>query len=129
MAPAMLRACDEFGMYVMDETFDMWNRCKSDYGLYFNEWWETDVTAKVRKDYHNPCVIGQVVGNVNVFMSVMDKYMDEITMQEAITKRLEKACAETDIAGYNYMTVKYEKDGENYPNRFIVGCETYPPEI
>ncbi len=26
MAPAMLRACDEIGMYVMDETFDMWNR-------------------------------------------------------------------------------------------------------
>ena len=41
MAPAMLRACDEIGMYVMDETFDMWNRLKSnyDYGLYFQQWW------------------------------------------------------------------------------------------
>ena len=50
MAPAMLRACDEIGMYVMDETFDMWNRLKSnyDYGLYFQEWWEKDVTAMVR---------------------------------------------------------------------------------
>ena len=195
MAPAMLRACDELGMYVMDETFDMWNRCKSDYdyGLYFNEWWETDVTAMVRKDYNHPCVIlysigneipeigtnhgarvayqisrkiksldntrytlaaingvyaagdsineivaevaaqagikGQAEGNVNVFMSVMDKYMDKIVMHEAITERLEKACAETDIAGYNYMTARYEKDGENYPNRVIVGSETYPPEI
>lgn len=195
MAPAMLRACDELGMYVMDETFDMWNRCKSDYdyGLYFNEWWETDVTAMVRKDYKHPCVIlysigneipeigtnhgarvayqisrkiksldntrytlaaingvyaagdsineivaevaaqagikGQAEGNVNVFMSVMDKYMDKIVMHEAITERLEKACAETDIAGYNYMTARYEKDGENYPNRVIVGSETYPPEI
>lgn len=195
MAPAMLRACDELGMYVMDETFDMWNRCKSDYdyGLYFNEWWETDVTAMVRKDYNHPCVIlysigneipeigtnhgarvayqisrkiksldntrytlaaingvyaagdsineivaevaaqagikGQAEGNVNVFMSVMDKYMDKIVIHEAITERLEKACAETDIAGYNYMTARYEKDGENYPNRVIVGSETYPPEI
>ena len=195
MAPAMLRACDELGMYVMDETFDMWNLCKSDYdyGLYFNEWWETDVTAMVRKDYNHPCVIlysigneipeigtnhgarvayqisrkiksldntrytlaaingvyaagdsineivaevaaqagikGQAEGNVNVFMSVMDKYMDKIVMHEAITERLEKACAETDIAGYNYMTARYEKDGENYPNRVIVGSETYPPEI
>lgn len=195
MAPAMLRVCDELGMYVMDETFDMWNRCKSDYdyGLYFNEWWETDVTAMVRKDYNHPCVIlysigneipeigtnhgarvayqisrkiksldntrytlaaingvyaagdsineivaevaaqagikGQAEGNVNVFMSVMDKYMDKIVMHEAITERLEKACAETDIAGYNYMTARYEKDGEDYPNRVIVGSETYPPEI
>ena len=50
MAPAMLRACDEIGMYVMDETFDMWNRLKSnyDYGLYFQEWWKKDVAAMVR---------------------------------------------------------------------------------
>ena len=65
MAPAMLRACDEIGMYVMDETFDMWNRLKSnyDYGLYFQEWWEKDVTAMVRKDYNHPAVILYSVGN------------------------------------------------------------------
>ena len=65
MAPAMLRACDELGMYVMDETFDMWDRCKSDldYGLYFREWWEKDVTAMVRKDYNHPSVILYSVGN------------------------------------------------------------------
>lgn len=65
MAPAMLRACDELGMFVMDETFDMWNRCKSnyDYGLYFQEWWEKDVTAMVRKDFNHPSVILYSVGN------------------------------------------------------------------
>ena len=31
MAPVLLRACDELGMYVMDEAFDMWQRCKSDH--------------------------------------------------------------------------------------------------
>lgn len=65
MAPAMLRACDLLGMYVMDETFDMWNRMKSDYdyGLYFQEWWEKDVTAMVRKDFNHPAVILYSVGN------------------------------------------------------------------
>lgn len=195
MAPAMLRACDEIGMYVMDETFDMWNRLKSnyDYGLYFQEWWEKDVTAMVRKDYNHPSVIlysvgneipeigtdkgaqtcqeisdkirslddtrytlasingvfaagdavDQIVadvaanlsaedkidGNVNDFMSLMDAHMDEIVVHDAISKRLEKACAGIDVAGYNYMTARYEKDGETYPNRVIVGSETYPPEI
>jgi len=65
IAPAMLRACDELGMYIMDESFDMWNRCKSDYdyGLYFQEWWEKDITAMVRKDYNHPSVIMYSVGN------------------------------------------------------------------
>lgn len=29
-APALLTACDELGMYVMDEVCDMWTRCKTD---------------------------------------------------------------------------------------------------
>jgi len=195
MAPAMLRACDEIGMYVMDETFDMWNRLKSnyDYGLYFQEWWEKDVTAMVRKDYNHPSVVlysvgneipeigtdkgaqtcqelsdkirslddtrytlasingvfaagdkvdqivadvvaglsaeGKIDGNVNDFMSLMDGHMDEIVVHKTISERLEKACAGVDIAGYNYMTARYEQDGKAYPNRVIVGSETYPPEI
>lgn len=191
-APALLRACDELGMLVMDETFDMWNRLKSgyDYGLFFNEWWEKDVTAMVRKDYNHPSVIlysigneipeigtaqgaevahrisskikelddsrftlasingvfaagdavdqimadvaqkaGKVDGNVNNFMTLMDDHMDDIVVHPAISSRLEKACAAVDIAGYNYMTARYEPDQEAYPNRVIVGSETYPPEI
>ena len=195
MAPAMLRACDEIGMYVMDETFDMWNRLKSnyDYGLYFQEWWEKDVTAMVRKDYNHPSVVlysvgneipeigtdkgaqtcqelsdkirslddtrytlasingvfaagdkvdqivadvvaglsaeGKLDGNVNDFMTLMDGHLDEIVVHKTISERLDKACAGVDIAGYNYMTARYEQDGTAYPNRVIVGSETYPPEI
>lgn len=195
MAPSMLRACDVLGMYVMDETFDMWNRMKSDYdyAMYFQEWWEKDVTAMVRKDYNHPSVILYSVGNeipeigtdhgaktchdlcakikelddtrftlasingifaagdqvdrivadiaadlskeekadgnVNDFMTLMDGHMDEIVVHEAITERLEKACAPLDIAGYNYMTARYEPDQKQYPNRIIVGSETYPPDI
>ena len=64
-APALLRACDTLGMYVMDETFDMWHRFKgdSDYALFFEEWWEKDAEAMVRKDYNHPSVILYSVGN------------------------------------------------------------------
>ena len=55
--------------------------------------------------------------------------MDEIVIHEEISRRIEKACASTDIAGYNYMTARYENDVKTYPNRVIVGSETYPPEI
>ncbi len=195
MAPAMLRACDQVGIYVMDELSDMWDRCKSDldYGLYFREWWEKDLTAMIRKDYNHPSVVlysigneipeigtssgartgqelarkiksldrtrfttagingvfaagdrvdeiladlsrqadadGETGGNVNDFMTVMDSRMDEIVVHRAISERLEMACAALDVAGYNYMTARYEPDHEAYPNRVIVGSETYPPEI
>ncbi|MBQ6362433.1 MAG: DUF4982 domain-containing protein [Lachnospiraceae bacterium] len=62
---AMLEACDRLGMYVMDETFDMWYNRKNphDYGVDFNEWWERDTAAMVERDYNHPSVILYSIGN------------------------------------------------------------------
>jgi beta-galactosidase len=191
----LLQACDYLGMYVMDESFDMWNRNKTenDYGNVFDEWWEHDITAMVQKDFNHPSVIlysigneiaeigtahgarishnlckkikaldptrfvlnsingiymagdsmgkimgdvmkelaskGEIKGNVNNFMSVMHSHMDKIVAHEEISKKLELACGDLDVAGYNYMASRYEPDGISYPNRVIVGSETYPPDI
>ena len=62
-------------------------------------------------------------------MTVMDTRMDEIVVHPAISQRLDMACEALDVAGYNYMTARYEKDQREHPNRVIVGSETYPPEI
>ena len=64
-SPALLRACDELGVYVMDETFDMWTRAKSDYdyNLFFTDWWKKDVEAMVAKDFNHPSVILYSIGN------------------------------------------------------------------
>jgi beta-galactosidase len=65
LSKAMLHACDRLGMLVMDETFDMWERPKTeyDYALRFPEWWERDVEAMVRKDINHPSVIFYSIGN------------------------------------------------------------------
>ena len=68
-------------------------------------------------------------GNVNNFMALLGQYQDTVVIHPIISKRLEKACAATDIAGYNYMTGRYEPDGKTYPNRVIVGSETYPQAL
>ena len=190
-SPALLRACDELGMYVMDEAFDMWTRCKSDndYALAFTRWWKADLEAMVRNDRLSPSVImysigneipeigtdfgarmckemsdyvktldssrftmaaingvfaagdgiGKIMsdladgefsgGNVNDFMAIMDTKMHLIVTHEEVSKRLDKACATLDIAGYNYMTARYEKDLKENPDRVIVGSETYAPQI
>ena len=62
---AMIDACDKLGMYVMDETFDMWYNRKNpyDYGVDFHDWWERDTTAMIEKDYNHPSVILYSIGN------------------------------------------------------------------
>lgn len=62
---ALLAACDRLGMYVMDETFDQWQMQKTDYdyGLYFDEEWQKDLEAMIRKDRNHPSVVIYSIGN------------------------------------------------------------------
>lgn len=65
MSKAMLRACDKYGMLVMDELSDMWTNHKNenDYALHFLEHMDTEVTRMVEKDFNHPCVILYSAGN------------------------------------------------------------------
>lgn len=65
MSPVALKACDELGMYVMDETWDMWNVQKNpfDYAKNFMEHYEKDIQAIAAKDYNHPSVIMYSIGN------------------------------------------------------------------
>lgn len=62
---ALLEACDKYGMYLMDETFDMWynRKNKFDYGCDFAENWQQDTRAMVERDYNHPSVILYSIGN------------------------------------------------------------------
>ena len=62
---ALLDACDKYGMYLMDETFDMWynRKNKYDYGCDFAENWQQDTRAMVERDYNHPSVILYSIGN------------------------------------------------------------------
>ena len=193
---ALLQACDELGMLVMDEAFDMWTTSKSnfDYALDFETWWERNVEAMVDKAFNHPSVIMYSIGNeiqetgspngtawgrklaekvreldptryvtnginglvsvmellinmqkqnkekmeqqseqgggeINNMMAGMGAMMKQIVCMEAVTKATEESFACLDIAGYNYMDSRYEMDKKLFPNRIIVGSETFPPDI
>lgn len=65
MSNALLQACDELGVFVMDESFDTWNQPKTayDYNRNFATWWEKDTRSMVEKDYNHPCVVMYSIGN------------------------------------------------------------------
>ncbi len=64
-AEAMLRACDVYGMYVMDESWDMWynKKNKYDYANDFMDNYKSDLAAMVSRDYNHPSVIMYSIGN------------------------------------------------------------------
>ncbi len=65
MCRAALEACDALGMYVMDETWDMWYQEKTpfDYAKDFPEHYREDLESLVEKDYNHPSVIMYSIGN------------------------------------------------------------------
>jgi hypothetical protein len=64
-AVSMLEACDRLGMYVIDETWDVWysHKNRNDYATDFMANYKTDIAAMVDKDFNHPCVIMYSIAN------------------------------------------------------------------
>lgn len=65
MSRELLDACDEFGMYVLDEFADYWYARKSrhDHSDRFLDTWEKDALAMIAKDRNRASVIMYAIGN------------------------------------------------------------------
>lgn len=64
----------------------------------------------------------------NAMTNFLD-FMVKMMTHKAVTEATEESFAAVDIAGYNYMTKRYEMDRELFPDRIIMGSESFPPEI
>ncbi len=65
MSRSLMKACDEVGLYVMDEAFDYWFRPKggNPYGGLFEQEFPEDTRAMVEDAYNHPSVILYSIGN------------------------------------------------------------------
>lgn len=196
---AMLDACDECGMLVMDEYIDGWyiHKTKYDYAdsIYGN--YKKDLADLVAKDYNHPSVVLYSTGNevsetaqkkgiklcedltetlhtldgtrpvtcgINIFFNFLSSmgfgvYSDKKADQAAKDAKKKKsvgseffnelagllgadfmktgatlypcdvktrdAFAKMDVAGYNYGIKRYRHDLKKYPDRIILGSETF----
>jgi beta-galactosidase len=148
-----LDACDRIGILVLDEAFDMWERPKNpeDYHLYFDDWWKKDLESIILRDRNHPSVIFWSIGNeVNeradsVGYIITKDLADEVRKLDptrAVTEAISffwdhpgqdwsttaPAFASLDVGGYNYCRTQYEPDHEQYPNRIMMGTESFPGE-
>lgn len=101
-APELLNMCDTMGLIVMDESFDMWRRKKTqnDYARYFDEWHERDLSDLILRDRNHPSVLMWSIGN---------EVLEQWSSAEADTLTLEQANLILN-AGHDASTLA--KDGE-----------------
>lgn len=148
-----LDACDQLGMLVIDEAFDMWEHPKRDmdYHLYFREHAEKDIRALVRRDRNHPSVILWSIGN-EIYeradargLEIAAMLTAAVQAEDATRPVTQAICgfwehkgrewdasapayALLDVGGYNYEWKQYERDHSLYPSRIMVGTESFPME-
>lgn len=71
----------------------------------------------------------QVSGDLNTTMANAGESMKAAQGSSLVTHLVAESFAAVDIAGYNYADNRYVMDKELFPNRIIVGSETYPRDI
>ena len=83
-APELLNMCDTMGLIVMDESFDMWRRKKTqnDYARFFDEWHERDLTDLILRDRNHPSVLMWSIGN-EVLEQWSSAEADTLTLEQA----------------------------------------------
>lgn len=144
-AKELLDLCDEMGFLLYTESFDMWERCKTDYdyGNYFKEWWKKDLTSWVRQDRNHPCVFIWGIGNeihdtnyeqgLTITRMLRDAVKELDYYQNAVIALgsnvmggdgAQNCAAEVDLAGYNYSEHLYDEHHKKYPDWCIFGSET-----
>jgi len=112
LSEAMLKACDELGMYVMDELWDMWYITKTefDYSKDFYDNYVEDIRHFVKKDFNHPSVIMYSIGN-EVGEPAQEKGVE--LAKELIDRLHQLDNSRPVTAGINLMIIGLTKMGVN----------------
>lgn len=107
----MLKACDYYGMYMMDETWDMWfsHKNKFDYASDFTKGYRFDLKSMVEKDYNHPSVIMYSIGN-EVSEPATKKGLS--LTREMVEYLHELDCSRPVTGGFNLMIMAKAAEGK-----------------
>ena len=139
-----LELCDELGLLVLDEAFDVWEIAKvpNGYNEFFAEWAERDLKDMIKRDRNHPSVIMWSIGNeiieqrdakfgwklakrLNTYCKEMDPTRPTSAGFNHYPGPYDNNMAQqVDIVGMNYKPSSYAKIRENYPDLPLVGSET-----
>lgn len=144
-ARQLVQLCDEMGLLVDSEAFDMWEKPKTEFDnhRFFTEHAERDVRSWIERDRNHPCIIMWSIGNeIN---DTIDPHGLDITkrLYEYVLKydpkgnaaptigsnymgdeNAQKCSDVVKLACYNYSEYLYDEHHAKYPGWVIYGSET-----
>lgn len=146
-AKQVMDLCDELGILVVDEAFDMWQQPKTtyDYARFFDADVETDVASWVRRDRNHPSLLMWSIGNEIGDTNNNPEQAAKVTRMLCENVRRHdpngngvttigsnymawggaQHCAQfIEAVGYNYGEKLYEKHHQVHPEWVIYGSET-----
>lgn len=144
---AFLDACDSIGLLVIDEIFDGWRTQKNtyDYSTLFDNYWQQDVDAWVKRDVNHPSIWCWSIGNEVIERTEpecvmtarklagrvhsLDPYRPVTSAMCSWSQgwaRFDTLMAQHDICGYNYYMHEAENDHKRVPERVIMQTESFP---
>jgi beta-galactosidase len=142
-SPEQVALCDQMGILLQVEAFDVWRIAKVEngYNRDFDQWHERDLRDMIRRDRNSPSVIMWSIGNEILEQNEPDGAV--ITGQLAAMARdedptrpvtagfnyhpgpYENGMAEAvDLVGMNYKPVLYARMKAAHPDWIIYGSET-----
>ncbi len=150
-----LDACDRLGMLVIDEAFDVWAMgwLPDDYHVYFNDWWQNDLTSMIKRDRNHPCIFtysicNQVKNNYDSTVIALGYQISGFVRTLDPTRPVSANVAQykggwhdcnhedwrncdafistLDICGYSYQSAQYEYDHQRLPDRIMFSSEIDP---
>ncbi|RKR14350.1 beta-galactosidase [Maribacter vaceletii] len=139
-----LEACDELGLLVQDEAFDVWKMEKvpNGYNVFFDEWAETDLKDMIRRDRNHPSIVMWSIGNEIIeqkdakngwkVAKQLNTYCKEIDPTRPTSAGFNNypgpyknnMAQQVDIAGVNYKPSSYKTLIDTYPELPLYGSET-----
>ena len=142
-APWQMDICDEMGILVMAESFDMWAfpKCKNGYSRFFADWWRRDLENLVLNHRNHPSIVMWSIGNEIPEQSLpkglewtreMQDLCHRLDPSRPVTQGLDRVddavktgmLQEMDVVGLNYRLHRYLHAYTNAPHGFILGSET-----
>lgn len=90
-----------------------------------------DLAPLFKKDAENSETNDSSGSNaINSFMQLMEGEVgDAFAKHPLMTEVLQESCEAMDIIGLNYLTGRHLLDTELYPNKCVLGTETFPADI
>lgn len=109
---AMLEACDRLGLYVIDESWDMWfhHKNKYDYATFWYNNYEQDLQAMVNRDFNHPSVIMYSIGN-EVSEPAKEEGVQQTAKMVALLRQADPTRPVT--GGFNLMIIANAKKGKS----------------